>query len=124
MALYEYRCKACGDFWQSSTYGLDGEPCPCGGGMVTRVYSFAFQRDMPPHFNPGMGKYVSSKRALEDDLKRQSEEATARTGVEHSFASADLRDRDIFPVTEEGLQSTYDRHDATSPIRRAIEKVK
>ena len=136
MALYEYRCRSCGETWTDPEYGLEREyRHHCKGaavldsgfyesGEIVRVYSFAFHRDFAPHYNYGMGAAVSSKRQLEEELRKKSEEATNRTGVLHDYRSADLRDRDIFPVTDEGLDSTYAAHDPSSPVRRAIETVK
>ena len=134
MALYEYRCRECKVRWTSEEYGLDEDATHlCDGwlsssnpprlGTIARVYSFSFHREFQPHYNMSVGAPVSSKRQLENDLRRKSEEATARTGVLHDYRHADPRDRDIFPVTHEGLDSTYNAHDPSSPVRRAIESV-
>lgn len=131
MALYEYRCKSCGHQFTSTTYGLEREHLhvcrvedgPYVESEIVRVYSFAFHRPMQPHFNVGVGQYVSNKTQLEDHLKEKSERDMARNGIPVDYKVADLRDRDIFPVTEDGLQSTYDRRPPEHPVRRAIETV-
>lgn len=129
MALYEYKCKSCGERFSSSEYGLERLPHLCNGrntlvrGEVARVYSFAFHRPMQEHFNVGVGKPISNKRQLDDHLRRKSEADMERTGIPCDYQQADLRDRDIFPVTEDGLKETYDRRPSDHPIRKAIEQV-
>lgn len=131
MAVYEYRCVECDvhfvDEKHLSSHDLVDVVHWCENGkkgQIVRVFSFSFHRPLQPHYNVGLGKYVAGKRQLQDELRRQSEERTERTNISHDFQYADLRDRDIFPVTHDGLQSTYDAHDPSSPVRRAIEKVK
>lgn len=125
MALYEYRCLDCDERFTSSEYGLENNLNPLTGHrQVVRIYSFAFHRPFDEHYNPSVGSVVRSKRDLNEQLARKSEEITERTGIPHQLAQADLRDRDIFPVTEEGLGDQYNAHDPSSPVRRAIETVK
>lgn len=126
MRMYEYRCLTCGVRFSSPQYGLEEERHECFAnvqGTVVRVYSFSFHRPMQPHYNPSAGAPLSNKRDIATALRREEERQFLQTGVEHSYASADLRDRDIFPVTTDGLDTTYDAHDASSPVRRAIESV-
>lgn len=84
--------------------------CPCGAELSTsrpmtadtqrkyhdacgldaqRIYSdFSFRR-FQEHFSPAVGKVVSSEKEFRDDLKKASEQATARTGIEHNFVPMD-----------------------------------
>lgn len=118
MATYEYRWMDTGESFTSHEYGLEKR-----WDGIARVYSFAFHRPMQPHFNPGLGIGVTSSAQLSDEMKRRSEQATARTGIPHDFAAGDMRDRDLFPVTMAGLDKTYDAHDASHPMRKVIESV-
>lgn len=88
--IYGYRCRTCG-FQHDSATRVSGYigPCPergCGGSMYRDYSSVQLGRPaMQEHFNPAAGTHVRTMRQLEDELKRKSEEATLRTGIEHRF---------------------------------------
>lgn len=56
-----------------------------------------------------VGKPVSNSRNFKDELKRQSETQTLRTGIETDYQPVDYRDTDSLGVDQEGLDSTYRR---------------
>ena len=63
---------------------------------------------MMSHYNATVGKEVSDMRGFKDDLKRKSEEATLRTGIEHNYEPIDYQE--VRPVVEKtdmvGLEDT------------------
>lgn len=117
MPVYEYKCGVCNLSWDLSATiqeydsfaGYDH--CPyCGAeDKVARVFSFSVKPTMAEHMNNTTGQVVSSERQFKDQLKRQSEEATIRTGIEHNFVPVDHNDRQTLGVTSEGLDATYNR---------------
>ena len=109
MPLYEFRCIQCGLDEVMNRYYPIGEvidfPCPVCGGRLKRVLSnFHFKRGMGEHFNPSIGGYVRNERDFLDGLKRKSEEATLRTGMDHNFVPVDLNDRKALGVTDDGME--------------------
>ena len=104
MRTYEYRCRTCRTTQTSTTYGLD--VCLVDGclGALKRVYSISFTRPFAEHFNHTVGKPVSSQQQFADELKRASEEASLRTGVEHRYVPTDPS---MLGATQEGMESTY-----------------
>jgi hypothetical protein len=65
---------------------------------------------MPEHFNNAVGEFITGKQQFYDGLKRKSEEAWARTGLDHDFQPidpSDMRDPSAHGVTDEGLEATY-----------------
>ncbi len=119
MPIYEYRCNQCGNAtsvtYDIATYEvMKNRPplCACqipGGHPMVRVFSFAIKPTMVEHLNHTTGQVVSSERQFRDQLKRQSEEATIRTGIEHNFVPVDRQDKETLGVTAEGLDATYNR---------------
>jgi hypothetical protein len=68
---------------------------------------------MPEHFNNSIGQWVGNKRQFYDGLKRQSEHASIRTGIEHDLQPvdpSDMADMAAHGVTEEGLDTTRQVH--------------
>lgn len=103
MILYTYRCTACGREFSSSLRAdcLNSECCSSKG---QRVWGFGMASIMHEHMNQSLGRPVSSMRQFKDGLKQKSEEATARTGVEHNFQPVDITDRKSLGVTDEGIE--------------------
>lgn len=63
---------------------------------------------MPEHFNYSMGTNVNNERELRDALKRQSDEVSERTGIEHNMdflTRAEMADPSAHGVTDDGLES-------------------
>lgn len=137
MTLYEYRCRRCGRIEPSERRGDDLGICwkpqpmvllvstgidaagrlaeeprpasrPCMG-VLTRVWGFQQAPGMPEHFNRSVGAVVSSHRQFERELRRASDEATERTGIEHRYVPVDPTDRRALGVTDAGLDAT-NRH--------------
>jgi hypothetical protein len=74
---------------------------------------------MREHWNTAVGQYVSNRAEMSDALKRQSEEASVRTGTEHDFQlvePADMADAKAHGVNEDTLEeSRRRRHDLFKP---------
>lgn len=126
MPNYRFECPACGyvDLYYHSFDDIseayhecphcEVEEGPCGGepirSTMERVYDFSFfRRSMPEHYNLSAGKFVRNEQHFKDELRRQSDEASERVGLEHNFVPVDPRDKEALGVTDEGLDSTYDR---------------
>lgn len=76
---------------------------------ATRDFVFQFKPDTPEHFNHSVGRYVSNERELRDAIKRQSDEASERNGIEANLeflTRADMADPTAHGVTDEGLESS------------------
>lgn len=105
MPIYEYQCRLCPT--KVETRALD-TPFHCSVPM-RRLFSFAIRRSVPDHFNHALGKYVTGNRQLRDEFKRQSDDATERTGIVHQYEPVDFRDTEALGVTDEGLAASHDR---------------
>lgn len=82
--------------------------CPeCGSVMERRFTPFAFHR-FQEHFNPTVGKVVTSKRSFADELKRAGEEQTARTGIPNNYVPVEIGDME--PKNLDGLEAQNRRH--------------
>lgn len=114
MAIHRYICKQCGEAAESES-PIGREPVRptrcfwCGSDGFRRDYSgVALARPMMAHYNATVGKEVSDMKGFKDDLKRKSEEATLRTGIEHNYEPIDYSD--FKPVIEksegQGLEVT------------------
>lgn len=117
MPIYEYRCADCGNEHSESLSIRAYEQfqsnhgiivCNCGTEMH-RVFSPVIKSSMPEHYNTSVGQFIRTERELKDVFKRQSEEATIRTGIEHNFVPVSSSDRKTLGVTSEGLDATYNR---------------
>jgi hypothetical protein len=75
--------------------------------IATRRFSFSIAHSIPEHFNASTGTFVTNERALRDDLKRQSDSESQRTGLDHNYeylSPADMADATSRGVTVEGLR--------------------
>ena len=111
---YSYFCAQCGaeDIDEICLPIGHTAPFPCRlcGGQMQRGVCFAIRRSMPEHFNVSTGQYVSNERSFADQLKIKSEEASLRTGMDHSFVPVDITDMKALGVTDEGLEHTHRIH--------------
>lgn len=107
MPFYEYRCTSCYQKFETMTRG-ESLPCRSCGEPAKRLYSFTFKEPLQEHYNIATGQYVSNETDLKNQFKVISETASERTGIEHNFVptSPDMASNG---VTDEGLQSTYNR---------------
>lgn len=125
MPQYEYKCKECSsrtsiactisqydDLWAGKSLMCDA----CMSGELARIYTVPpIRHALEGHYNLAAGQYVSGERELKDVFKRRSDEATARTGIEHRFVPVDMRDPALGDH-HEGLEETNKkRHDAGLP---------
>jgi hypothetical protein len=77
--------------------------CPNCGLTARRRFSFNPKPMFQDHFNTSVGKYVTSDQQFRDELKRGSEAATLRTGLEHHYEPVEAGDRDAYGITDEHL---------------------
>lgn len=120
MPMYEFQCRECGTILHSNS--RTEQQCNCGGSLK-RKYGFSFKRPMQEHYNPTVGKVISSDRQFTRELKIASEQATERTGIKHSFVPVDISDKEALGVTDTGLQATHDKEVAEGkrePTRRLV----
>lgn len=104
--LYHYRCRGCGaEALVEHRADTLGECAGCEG-ELRRVWSVNVAPVMHEHWNTTVQKPISSMRQFETELRRASDEATARTGIEHRFAPVDPTDRKALGVTSEGMDTT------------------
>lgn len=112
MPQYQFRCDSCRVLYTVEDRN-NVPPCPTCGLNPKRVWSFTNSNSMPEHFNHSLGEYVSNRRQFYDGLKRASEEASVRTGIEHNFQPldpSDLADPSAHGVTDEGMEETHRAH--------------
>lgn len=124
---YEYECPFHGPF-RSDTRG-DSHPCIyriefdrlCAR-PSRRVWGFGFKPIIHSYYNPAVGREISSNAQFRSELARASEAASTPhveiddygnshviTKAPHNFVPVDWRDKAALGVTNEGLDSTYDR---------------
>jgi hypothetical protein len=116
-AIYEYKCRSCGTVETSDVRADSMGECPNCFGYLTRLYSVSVAKSMPEHFNPTVGKHISSMRQFDDELKRKSDEYYLRTGIEAKFVSHDASDAAALGVTNEGIDaSNRQRHKEGVPL--------
>lgn len=63
---------------------------------------------MPEHFSHAVGRPVTNLRDLKDALKRKSDDASERNGIEHNMeflTRAEMMDGTAHGVTGEGLET-------------------
>lgn len=108
MPEYQYRCASCKVIFTTLSR-TEIPPCPVCNHESTRDFQFQFRPSTPEHFNTSLGQYVSNERELRDAIKRQSDEASERNGIEHNMeflTRADMADPSAHGVTDEGLDDT------------------
>jgi len=111
VSLYQYRCNQCKRLFSTETRA-DATTCPLCLGSATRKFTFNVSGSMKEHWNTAVGQYVSNRQEMDDALKRQSEAASVRTGVDHEFVRvdpADMRDPSAHGVSEDSLEETRRR---------------
>lgn len=119
MAQYNYRCSRCNRLF-ASTVRADAITCQDCQGQATRKFSFYIAGGLQEHFNTAVGEYVSTRRQMEDALKRKSEEASARLGIDHDFqylSPAEMADMDAHGVEnpENALRNQHDHPEMYLP---------
>ena len=111
---YSYFCTICGNEDMDTHFARIGDvgpqPCVVCGSVMRRGCSFSFHRSMPEHFNNSIGQYVSTRQGFEDELKKKSEEASLRTGMDHNYVPIDVTEMKACGATDEGLEETHRRH--------------
>lgn len=115
MAQYNYRCPSCNRLFATNEAG-DRSPCPSCQGPAVRQFAFYVSGGLKEHWNNAVGQYVSNEHQMNEALKRQSEEMSVRTGMDHNYQYVDpseMRDASAHGVSEDNLETTRQvRHDA------------
>jgi hypothetical protein len=112
MPEYQYRCKGCSRLFASGDRS-DVTRCPYCQTGATRVFAFYTGTGMKEHWNTAVGRYVSNRHDMDEALKRQSDEASVRTGIDHQYeyiSPAEMADPSAHGVSEDGLEETRRRH--------------
>lgn len=121
MPIYEYKCPYCNYRVPSLERAdkLHVEECPsCGfSGDYKRVFGFAMKPIMHEHFNRSVQKPISSMKQYADELKRKSDEESARDGMERRYVPVDLGDPGAIGVSNEGIhESNIERAKNGDPL--------
>lgn len=121
MPYYEYICPIHGPF-QSENRG-DRHSCPtvlaydvdrydgsdvaikCHR-MAKRKFGFSFVAPMPEHYNPSVGRVISSDKQHREALKIATDESNERLNLNQNFVPVDMNDKEALGVTDEGLDAT------------------
>lgn len=79
------------------------------------------------HWNPNLGKVITSQAQLQSEMRAASDRASQQTGFSHDFQTADLRDKDVFGVKsqvnkEAHLLPTMERH-ANPTMTKAVKEI-
>jgi len=116
MASYQYVCVGCSAHEEISNGAVslaDFEPpremqCTSCGSEMKRKYSLSIHRPMHDHYNNTTGTVIGSDRQFREELKRQSEAATIKTGIEHNFEPIDRAElkKNVVASDGAGLEST------------------
>ena len=123
MAIYEFRCPehapACRNvLYQWPMEQAASRPVPnCDHGAMVPRFSVSSPRPFQEHYNASVGTHVSTKREHADLLKKQSEEMSQRTGMDHNFVPVDpqdllaeaLKDDDVGVAIEASERAERDR---------------
>jgi hypothetical protein len=114
---YQYRCRGCNRLFACGQRA-DITTCPDCSQSATRVFAFTTSGSMKEHWNQAVGQYVSNHREMDDALKRRSEEASIRTGIDHQYeylSPAEMKDPSAHGVSEDSLEPTRKRFGDLSP---------
>lgn len=110
---YEYICS--NRHISRSEIRSDRLLCNCGV-VARRRFGFNFKAPLKEHINTTTGQYVRTENQFKTQLKRMSEEATLRTGIEHDFQPVTITEKESLGVTTAGLdEQAKHRHDYNIP---------
>lgn len=87
--------------------------CPECFDPATRVFAFTTSTSMREHWNTAVGQYVSNRYEMSEALKRQSEQASIRTGIDHNYemvSPSEMMDPTAHGASEDGLEETRRRN--------------
>lgn len=108
MPEYQYKCAQCRVTFTTLSR-TDIPDCPVCHQESTRQFAFNAQKSIPEHFNTTLGRPVLNERDLRDGLKRLSDEASERNGIETNLeylTRAEMADPRAHGVTDEGLEDS------------------
>jgi len=91
MTIYGYKCRTCGQNYDSSTRADSLGHCATEGcdGEIRRKYSIVVERPMQEHWNITTNSPISSDRQFRDELKRMSEQQMLKTGIPCNYEPVD-----------------------------------
>jgi hypothetical protein len=96
MPTYTYRCDDHGDFQRELLFAEHRRtslcPNPSCSRIALQVLNFHYARPMPEHYSDALDTVVKSERHYKDELKRQADEYSVRTGIETTFDMVDPTD--------------------------------
>jgi len=91
--IYAYQCTKCRLRVDSTRRADHLDLCPeCLIGLLQRKWQVSIKDTMPEHFNQTTQTHVSSMRQFTDDLKRNGEAYSERTGIEVNYKPKDWAD--------------------------------
>lgn len=118
MPEFQYRCSQCRRLFASGTRA-DAMTCPDCQGKAVRRFGFYVSTGLKEHWNQAVGQYVSNRHDMDEALKRQSDEMSIRTGMDHQYeyvSPSEMADASSHGVREDGLEeSRKRRHDFFTP---------
>lgn len=111
--IYGYKCRRCGQHYESETRADALDPCQhltnfgrCRG-AITRDYSgIGIARPFVEHYNASVGAPVRSKADFKEKLHVMGEQYTEMSGIPTNYQPIDMDDTRTLGVTEEGLDVT------------------
>lgn len=116
MPQYAWKCRDCQreilHFFEIDADRPSTISCPRCGGIARRRFSFTKPAPFEDQYDRKAGRWITSKRGLEEEARRRSAEKSEKYGFEHDYTVHDARDpatAEHFGVTDEGLQATHDR---------------
>lgn len=116
--LFDFKCIECGLYCESHVnesqiwncprcWILDERPSPLRK-VIRR--SPTINRVWHGHHDLTTGHYVSDRKQFRELLHVQSEIDTERLGFQQNYIEVDMSDHKHLGITEQGLDSTHDRH--------------
>lgn len=129
MAKYDFKCPNCEEIYTDLLMGVNEEheyECPNCGDWCIKYFgniSVRISGGLPAHFNPALGQEVTGWRDMEEKAKKLSDEQSKEQGMEVRYKPVDLRDKERFGVTDQGLKETYNASKDNDALRKTIKSV-
>lgn len=118
MPLYQFKCPACGRTEDTTDREATLLCDECDVNLKRDYSTVQLSPVMQEHYNSSVNQEISSMRQLNDIWKRQSDEYSAKTGIEARFGPLDIKDAG---ATNEGLDSTNRQRRAEGKAEVSVE---